>query len=160
VATLYSTLAAAAEPTYAERLGWGPKARVIMFHCDDAGMSHASNLGAIESLEQGVVTSVSIMMPCPWVPEIVAYVKQHPQTDAGLHLTSIPNGPLYRWGRWRVSPPSPVWCDPDGYLWHPVPETARPRYPRRSRGAKSAPKSRRPNPWACTPRTLTRTWAL
>jgi len=79
-----------------------------MFHCDDAGMSHASNLGAIESLEQGVVTSVSIMMPCPWVPEIVAYVKQHPQTDAGLHLTLNSEWSLYRWDRWRVSPPSPV----------------------------------------------------
>src|SRR5438874_4297813 len=93
-----SNRAALAQPTYAERLGWGPKDRVVMFHCDDAGMSHASNLGAIESLEKGVVTSVSVMMPCPWVPEFVKYIKEHPQVDAGLHLTLNSEWNVYRWG--------------------------------------------------------------
>src|SRR5437016_13625512 len=78
----------AAEPqTYAERLGWEPNARVVMFHCDDLGMSHASNLGGLESLEKGVVTSVSIMMPCRWGQDILKYAKPHPQVHAGLHLT-------------------------------------------------------------------------
>jgi len=45
-------VSAAETQTYAERLGWEPKARVVMFHCDDLGMSHASNLGGIESLEK------------------------------------------------------------------------------------------------------------
>ncbi len=116
----------AAEPqTYAERLGWEPKARVVMFHCDDLGMSHASNLGGIESLEKGVVTSVSIMMPCPWVPEIVKYAKQHPQVDAGLHLTMNSEWDLYRWGPVAGKPAVPGLCDPDGYLWHPTQETAK-----------------------------------
>ena len=115
---------AMAQPTYAERLGWAPKARVVIFHCDDAGMSHASNLGAIESIEKGVVTSVSIMMPCPWVTEIVRYVKEHPDVDAGLHLTMNSEWNLYRWGPVAGKPAVPGLCDPDGYLWHPVQETA------------------------------------
>jgi chitin disaccharide deacetylase len=115
----------AAPQTYAERLGWEPGARVVMFHCDDAGMSHASNLGAIESFEKGVVTSISIMMPCPWVPEIVRYVKEHPQVDAGLHLTMNSEWNLYRWGPVAGKPAVPGLCDPDGYLWHPVQETAK-----------------------------------
>jgi predicted glycoside hydrolase/deacetylase ChbG (UPF0249 family) len=114
-----------AQETYAERLGYGPKARVIMFHCDDAGMSHASNLGAIESVEKGVVTSVSIMMPCPWVPEIVRYMKEHSQVDAGLHLTLNSEWNLYRWGPVAGKPAVPGLCDPDGYLWHPTQETAK-----------------------------------
>jgi predicted glycoside hydrolase/deacetylase ChbG (UPF0249 family) len=115
----------AAQPTYAERLGWETGARVVMFHCDDAGMSHASNLGAIESLEKGVVTSVSIMMPCPWVPEMIRYVKEHPQVDAGLHLTLNSEWNLYRWGPVAGKPAVPGLCDPDGYLWHPTQETAK-----------------------------------
>jgi chitin disaccharide deacetylase len=124
-AALAQSSALAAEATYAERLGWGPRARVVLFHCDDAGMSHASNLGAIESIEKGVVTSVSIMMPCPWVPEFVNYVKAHPQTDAGLHLTLNSEWALYRWGPVAGKPAVPGLCDPDGYLWHPIQETAK-----------------------------------
>jgi len=98
--------------------------RVVIFHCDDVGMSHASNLGAIESLEKGVVTSVSIMMPCPWVPEFANYMKEHPQVDAGLHLTLNSEWALYRWGPVAGKAAVPGLCDPDGYLWHPVQETA------------------------------------
>ena len=115
----------AAEQTYAERLGWGPKDRVVLFHSDDAGMSHASNLGAIESLEKGVVTSVSIMMPCPWVPEFVKYAKEHPQVDAGLHLTLNSEWTPYRWGPLAGKPAAPGLCDPDGYFWHSIQDTAR-----------------------------------
>lgn len=117
--------ATAAEQTYAERLGWPARSKVVIFHCDDAGMSHASNLGAMESLEHGVVTSVSIMMPCPWVPEFVRYVKAHPQVDAGLHLTLNSEWDLYRWGPISGKPAVPGLCDPDGYFWHPVQETAK-----------------------------------
>jgi predicted glycoside hydrolase/deacetylase ChbG (UPF0249 family) len=116
--------ARAAEKSYAERLGWGPNDRVVMFHCDDAGMSHASNLGAMESLEKGVVTSVSIMMPCPWVPEIIQYVRTHPQVDAGLHLTMNSEWTLYRWGPVAGQAAVPGLCDSEGYLWHPVQQTA------------------------------------
>ena len=45
------------EPTFAERLGWKPGSVVVILHVDDVGMSHASNLGAIEAMEQGVATS-------------------------------------------------------------------------------------------------------
>jgi chitin disaccharide deacetylase len=127
VIMLLAVSSEAQEPTqtYAERLGWPRGARVVMFHCDDAGMSHASNLGAIESIEKGVVTSISIMMPCPWVPEIVRYVKEHPEVDAGLHLTLNSEWNLYRWGPLAGKAAVPGLCDPDGYFWHPVQETAK-----------------------------------
>ncbi|MDX9971723.1 MAG: polysaccharide deacetylase family protein [FCB group bacterium] len=108
---------AGAEPTYAERLGWPADARVVLFHSDDAGMSHASNLGTIRAIEEGVVTSASIMMPCPWVPEFVKYVKEHPEVDAGVHLTMNSEWDLYRWGPVAGKPAVPGLCDPDGYLW-------------------------------------------
>ena len=73
--------------TYAERLGWPEGTKAVIFHVDDAGMSHNSNMGAIKAIEDGVATSMSIMMPCPWVPEMSAYLKEHPQVDAGVHFT-------------------------------------------------------------------------
>ena len=35
---------------------------------------------------------VSVMMPCPWVPGFVRYLKEHPSVDAGLHLTKLRAG--------------------------------------------------------------------
>jgi hypothetical protein len=57
--------------TFAERLGWPKGAKVLILHVDDAGMSHDSDEGVEKALTEGVSTSTSVMMPCPWVPEIV-----------------------------------------------------------------------------------------
>jgi hypothetical protein len=88
----------AEEPTYAERLGWPTGAKVVIFHIDDAGMSHDSNVGCFEALDKGLATSVSIMMPCPWVPEFAQYLEKNPKVCAGVHLTLTSEWDKYRWG--------------------------------------------------------------
>ena len=108
------------ERTYAERLGWPAGTRAVIFHVDDAGMSHDSNMGAKKAIEDGVATSLSIMMPCSWVPECAQWLKEDPQVDAGIHLTLTAEWKRYRWG--PVAGPSvvPGLVDEDGYLWHGV----------------------------------------
>lgn len=96
-AALLVALPCAAAPTYGERLGWGPQDRVLIIHCDDIGMSLANNEGAAEALDFGVVTSVSAMMPCPWVPGWLPYMKKNPDVDMGLHLTLTSEYDYYRW---------------------------------------------------------------
>lgn len=107
---------ALAQETYAEKLGWPTGSRVLMIHADDAGMSHASNEGVIATLEAGTVTSVSIMMPCSWVPEFVSYLEKHPDTDAGLHLTMTAEWTPYRWGPVAGRDAVPGLVDASGYL--------------------------------------------
>jgi predicted glycoside hydrolase/deacetylase ChbG (UPF0249 family) len=109
---------AAAEPTYAERLGWPAGSRVVIFHVDDAGMSHDSNMGAFESIEQGVATSVSVMFPCAWVSEFAKHWKQHPEIDAGIHVTLTSEWDKYRWGPVAGKEAVPGLVDPQGCLWH------------------------------------------
>jgi predicted glycoside hydrolase/deacetylase ChbG (UPF0249 family) len=106
--------------TYAERLGWTARDIVLILHIDDAGMSHSSNLGVMESIQNGVGTSFSIMMPCPWVPELVKYIKQNPTVDSGLHLTLTSEWQLYRWGPLAGKPRVPGLVDEQGCLWHTV----------------------------------------
>jgi len=106
--------------TFAERLGWPEGTKAVIFHVDDAGMSHNSNMGAIKAIEDGVATSTSIMMPCPWVPEMSAYVKEHPQVDAGVHLTLTAEWKKYRWGPVAGKPAVPGLVDSEGCLWHGV----------------------------------------
>jgi len=122
-ATLVVALAwqAFAEPTYAERLGWKPGDRVLIIHCDDAGMSLASNRGAIEALEFGLVTSASVMMPCPWVPGFAEYVREHPDLDIGLHLTLTSEYDWYRWMPVAGKSAVPGLADNQGCLWDNVP---------------------------------------
>jgi predicted glycoside hydrolase/deacetylase ChbG (UPF0249 family) len=110
----------AKEVTYAERLGWPSGTKAVIFHVDDAGMSHNSNMGAIRAIEDGVATSLSIMMPCSWVPELAVYLKAHPQVDAGLHLTLTSEWKNYRWGPVAGKPAVPGLMDKHGYLWQKV----------------------------------------
>ena len=106
--------------TYAERLGWKNGDRVLILHIDDAGMSFDSNQGTVQALEEGVANSVSVMMTCPWVPGFVKYLKQNPETDAGLHLTLTSEWEDYRWGPLTGKKLSPGLVDQEGALWGDV----------------------------------------
>lgn len=114
----------AEEVTYAQRLGWPAGAKVVIFHVDDAGMSYDSNMGAIKALEGGVATSTSVMMPCLWVPQMAAYIEDHPQVDAGVHLTLNAEWKDYRWGPVAGKPAVPDLVDEQGCLWHRVADVA------------------------------------
>lgn len=106
----------AQEVTFAERLGWKAGQVVVILHVDDAGMHHASNRGVRETRENGVATSFAMMMPCPWVSEIARYAKEHPEVDAGLHLTLTSEWELYRWGPVAGKLAVPTLVDPEGCL--------------------------------------------
>lgn len=106
--------------TYAEKLGWKKDDRVLLLHMDDAGMSYDSNLGVITVLEKGVAPSLSVMMPCPWVPHMVHYLKKHPGIDAGLHLTLTSEWTEYRWGPLAGVTAAPGLVDGEGAMWPSV----------------------------------------
>jgi chitin disaccharide deacetylase len=111
--------------TYAEKLGFPKGAKVIILHVDDGGMSFDSNRGAIEAMEKGMASSVSVMMPCPWVPGFVHYLKKHPNTDAGLHLTLTSEWKDYRWGPLSGKSNVPGLVDEEGDLWPDVAEVVK-----------------------------------
>jgi hypothetical protein len=114
--------AQASDTTYAERLGFPKGSKVVIVHVDDVGMSFDSNEGAITAMTKGIATSCSVMMPCPWVPAYVHYLKQHPETDAGLHLTLTSEWDEYRWPPLSGKPKVPGLVDSEGALWHEVPD--------------------------------------
>jgi predicted glycoside hydrolase/deacetylase ChbG (UPF0249 family) len=68
-------------------------------------------------MENGLMTSGTIMVPCPWFAERAAYAKSHPGLDFGLHLTHTSEWKGYKWGPVASKSDVPGLVDPQGYLW-------------------------------------------
>jgi len=108
--------------TLAEKLGYKSTDRLLIINCDDVGMCHAANQAVIDGMENGLITSGTIMTPCPWFNEIAEYCRTHPEKDFGVHLTHTAEWKFYRWG--PVAPHEMLkgLCDPEGFLWKSVEE--------------------------------------
>src|SRR5947199_10599473 len=91
---------AAAAPAVrsSELLGFPRDARVLIVNCDDLGMYSAVNAAVVESIEQGIATSCSLMAPCPAASDAIQLLRERSGIPFGVHLTLVRDGPHHRWG--------------------------------------------------------------
>ena len=66
-----------------EALGCAPDERVVIVHVDDVGMCHGANQAYLALSRAGAVTSGSVMVPCPWFPDLAAAAAGDPALDLG-----------------------------------------------------------------------------
>lgn len=92
----------------------------LVIHADDVGMCHGANRAFTELSHKGTITAGSVMVPCPWFPEIAELAAGDPRFDVGVHLTINAEKAHYRWR--PLSNPSPAsgLVDTDGYMWRRV----------------------------------------
>src|SRR5690242_8372998 len=98
----------------AQRLGYPADAKLLIVHGDDLGMAHSVDAATVKAFETGLVTSGSIMVPCPWFAEIAGYAREHRDADLGLHLTLTSEWKALRWGPLMSKDRVPTLFNSDG----------------------------------------------
>jgi predicted glycoside hydrolase/deacetylase ChbG (UPF0249 family) len=96
-----------------ELLGFAPGARVLIVNCDDFGMHEAVNAAVIESIENGIASSCSLMVPCPAAANAMRLLRERPHIPFGIHLSLIRDTPDFRWGPAAAKADVPSLLDPD-----------------------------------------------
>ncbi len=61
-------------------------------------MCHSVNEATIHAIKEGLVTSCTLMVPCPWSLHGIHLLKENPDIPFGVHLTAVSEHPHYRWG--------------------------------------------------------------
>lgn len=80
-----------------DRLGLGPDARAVIINADDFGMCHAANTAVSGLLDAGHIDSATLMVPCAWAPEALAFAASRTDLDVGVHLVLTSEWTDYRW---------------------------------------------------------------
>ena len=116
LALLSASTLVAQQKTVGERLGYPAGSKLLIIHADDLGFAHSADAASFDALDKGAITSASIMMPTPWVTEVAAYAKAHPDADLGLHLTLTSEWQTFRWDGLAPTDKVPSLYDADGTL--------------------------------------------
>jgi hypothetical protein len=111
-------------------LGFDPLEKVVVIHQDDVGMCHGANAAFAALAGRGFLSCGSVMVPCPWFPELAEMAVSRPDLDVGVHLTLTSEWRQYRWRPLTGISPAAGLADSDGFMWptveqlreHAVPE--------------------------------------
>ncbi len=108
--------------TNAEKLGFPAGKKVILLHIDDAGMCDEANIATRHYFENGNLQSAAVMVPCPYADDLIEWAKKQKSPDIGVHLTLTSEWKSYRWGPVSDSTKVAGLIDPEGKMWHDVPD--------------------------------------
>ena len=100
-----------------EKLGYGKDDKLLIIHADDIGMAHSENIATISAIQNGVVNSTSIMMPCPWSTEVGELIKDIPDLDIGIHITLTNEWHTYKYAPVASKSEVPGLVGPDGFMY-------------------------------------------
>lgn len=99
-------------------LGYPVDARLLIINADDFGMCNSVNEAIFTSLQEGIVRSTTLMVPCPWALHAMHFLAAHPKISFGVHLTVISEWVNYRWGPLIPREKVPSLINKEGYFYN------------------------------------------
>src|SRR5260370_36079443 len=88
-----------------------------MSNGEEFGRAHGWNEGILRLVKEGVVSSTTLMVSCPWALHAMQMLSDHPEISVGTHLTVISDVPLYRWGSLTSREKVPSLIDEAGFFY-------------------------------------------
>jgi predicted glycoside hydrolase/deacetylase ChbG (UPF0249 family) len=98
-------------------LGYPDDARLLIINGDDFGMCHSVNEAVFRALQNGVLRSTTLMVPCPWALHAMHFLADHSEISFGVHLTAISDWVDYRWGPLMSRAKVPSLINNAGYFY-------------------------------------------
>jgi predicted glycoside hydrolase/deacetylase ChbG (UPF0249 family) len=85
------------QPLTTQLLGYPADARLLILNIDDYGFCYTANTSAVYTLENGIASSCTVMLPPPWGKHACKLLRERPHLSHGVHLTTISEHEIYRW---------------------------------------------------------------
>lgn len=89
----------------------------LVVRADDFGFSHASNMALERLLNEGTLTSASVIVTTGWLDETVEILKKHPEVSVGVHVCLNSEWVPYKWGPVLPAKEVPSLVDEWGHFW-------------------------------------------
>jgi chitin disaccharide deacetylase len=99
-------------------LGYPDDARLLIINADDFGMCHSINQAVIRTITEGIATSTTLMVPCPWALHAIHFLRENPRIAFGVHLTAISDPADYAWGPLTAKAKVPSLISEAGYFYN------------------------------------------
>lgn len=107
-----------------EKLGYAAEDKLLIIHGDDVGVSHSQNLATFQAIQNGLVSSTSMMVPAAWSKEVAELAKSIKNPDIGIHITLTNEWLHYNWGPEAGKTDVPGLVNPLGHMYPSCAEVA------------------------------------
>lgn len=107
-----------------EKLGYAAEDKLLIIHGDDVGVSHSQNLATFQAIQNGLVSSTSMMVPAAWSKEVAELAKSIKNPDIGIHITLTNEWLHYNWGPEAGKTDVPGLVNPLGHMFPSCAEVA------------------------------------
>jgi predicted glycoside hydrolase/deacetylase ChbG (UPF0249 family) len=102
-----------------ELLGYPSDARLLIINADDFGMYPSVNNAVLQSIENGIAGSCSLMPPCPGARQALQLLQERPHIRFGIHLTLVCDFASYHWQPLAAAHKVPSLLDGNGRMFSP-----------------------------------------